>query len=204
MKPWYVAGNILIYCGKAEEVVPHIGFHRVVTDPPYGIDLSYGTGVVDSFDQWKLNMQWLRRIFESNTLKSMTVSTSKIEAEAWLWQNFPPRWRICWYKGATSTRSTIGFKDWEPIFVWGRPYKQVHDWFRASPERDYREEHPCPKPLEWALWLMERFPEDSDITLDPFMGTGTTLVAAKKLGKPCIGIEVNEKYCELAVRRLNG
>ena len=61
-------------------------------------------------------------------------------------------------------------------------------------------EHPCPKPL--SLWEeLDKRMKDG-IVLDPFMGSGTTLVAAKELGRKAIGIEIEEKYCEIAVRRL--
>jgi site-specific DNA-methyltransferase (adenine-specific) len=61
--------------------------------------------------------------------------------------------------------------------------------------------HPCPKPIKWMKWCINLIPE-VDTILDPFMGSGTTLVAAKQLGRRAIGIEIEEKYCEIACRRL--
>jgi len=51
-------------------------------------------------------------------------------------------------------------------------------------------------------WCIKLGSCDDDIILDPFMGSGTTLVAAKQLGRKAIGIEIEEKYCEIAVKRL--
>ena len=62
--------------------------------------------------------------------------------------------------------------------------------------------HPNEKPLKLMYYLMKTFSNDNSIILDPFMGSGTTLVAAKELGRKAIGIEIEEKYCEIAVRRL--
>jgi hypothetical protein len=61
-------------------------------------------------------------------------------------------------------------------------------------------DHPSPKPLKAMQWLVSRF---SGTVIDPFMGSGTTLVAAKNLGRQAIGVEVEERYCEVAARRLS-
>jgi site-specific DNA-methyltransferase (adenine-specific) len=74
----------------------------------------------------------------------------------------------------------------------------MHDYFYATPESNNG--HPCPKPIKWAKILINKTKSQS--TIDPFMGSGTTLVAAKELGRKAIGIEIEEKYCEIAVRRL--
>ena len=61
--------------------------------------------------------------------------------------------------------------------------------------------HPTEKPIRLFLWCIE-LAERAATVLDPFMGSGTTLVAAKQLGRKAIGIEIEEKYCEIAVKRL--
>ncbi len=62
--------------------------------------------------------------------------------------------------------------------------------------------HPTQKPLLLFSYLVSSFSTTGDTVLDPFMGSGTTLVAAKQLGRKAIGIEIEEKYCEIAVKRL--
>jgi site-specific DNA-methyltransferase (adenine-specific) len=62
--------------------------------------------------------------------------------------------------------------------------------------------HPCSRPLIHFQWLVHWWAEVSDVVLDPFMGSGTTLRAAKDLGRRAIGIEIEERYCEIAARRL--
>ncbi len=62
--------------------------------------------------------------------------------------------------------------------------------------------HPTEKPLSLVMELVELFSNPNDVILDPFMGSGTTLLAAKLLGRRAIGIELDEKYCEVAANRL--
>jgi site-specific DNA-methyltransferase (adenine-specific) len=65
-----------------------------------------------------------------------------------------------------------------------------------------RNGHPCPKPLSWMKWLVVLASSDKEVICDPFMGSGTTLRAAKDLGCSAIGIEIEERYCEMAAKRL--
>ena len=63
-------------------------------------------------------------------------------------------------------------------------------------------DHPTPRKLSHVSWILSRWSDGGDTILDPFMGSGTTLVAAKDLGRKAIGIEIEEQYCEIAARRL--
>lgn len=77
-------------------------------------------------------------------------------------------------------------------------------WRHASangntPERP---DHPCPKPLPLMVELVSLFTDPGETILDPFMGSGTTLRAAKDLGRKAIGIECEERYCEIAAKRM--
>jgi len=119
----------------------------------------------------------------------------------WWYATHAPEWLIAWYKGSPGHRSHVGFNDWEAHLVWGKPPKQMHDYFQTRCGFTVKV-HPCPKPIEWGLWLCKRAASDGDIILDPFCGSGTTCVAAKQLGRRFIGIEIDEKYCEIARERL--
>jgi site-specific DNA-methyltransferase (adenine-specific) len=85
--------------------------------------------------------------------------------------------------------------------MWGKGGGSGNDFIRApiTVEENFSD-HPCPKPVAWAAGLIALFPEASSI-LDPFCGSGTTLRAAKDLGRKAIGIEIEEKYCEIAAKR---
>ena len=62
--------------------------------------------------------------------------------------------------------------------------------------------HPTQKPLNVIKWILERYSNENDLIFDPFMGSGTTCVAAKQLQRRFIGIEISEKYCQIAREKL--
>ena len=72
----------------------------------------------------------------------------------------------------------------------------------VNADRDGKRFHPTQKPAQLMIRIMKLYP-GAETICDPFMGSGTTLVAAKQLGRKAIGIEIEEKYCEIAVRRLS-
>jgi site-specific DNA-methyltransferase (adenine-specific) len=205
MKPYYDHAGITIYHGDCREILPELPkVDLVLTDPPYGVGFQYSGVFEDSFGEWTHLVACLIDHYKTSA-DCMMLSTSKIEGEQWIWRYHPPDWRICWYKGACPARCHVGFKDWEPIFVWGKCWSTpFHDYFHAAPIQHARAmktiHHPCPKPIKWARHLVLK--STAGTILDPFMGSGTTLVAAKELGRKAIGIEIEEKYCEIAVERL--
>lgn len=77
----------------------------------------------------------------------------------------------------------------------------MHDSF-SSTEAAEKNGHPCPKPLRQMQWLINRASKAGETVLDPFMGSGTTGVAAAGMGRRFIGIEIEPQYFETACRRI--
>ncbi len=204
MIPYYDHAGITIYHGDCLEVLPQCPrVDLVLTDPPYNVGIHYGASVDDrkSHDAF---VCWIRRWFPMCRERSETVlitGQARLPdyalVEPWIWL-------LCWFKPASMGYSAAcGVCNWEPIAVWGkRGRKDGNDVIRALtiPEAEM-EGHPCPKPKGWAIGQIILFP-DAKTILDPFMGSGTTLRAAKDLGRKAIGIEIEERYCEIAAKRM--
>lgn len=99
------------------------------------------------------------------------------------------------------TFSPIGFGNWIPTMLAGQ-VKKGQDAFEFTVSGD-KPPHPSPKPIEYMLRLIERLTDEGDTVLDPFLGSGTTAVAAKKLGRHYLGFEISEAYCAIARKRLD-
>lgn len=182
-----------IYCGDCREILPSLAdVDLIVTDPPYGV-------------QFK-SEQWDREVPKVATeLPGMFRRVAIVMGPTIIWQFPTPRWVACWARPASSARSLVGgFSHWSPVLLYGDckmrvDYKSWHAIANAYP-RGFG--HPSPKPECLMLWLVSELSEPGELVVDPFMGSGTTLVAAKRLGRKAIGIELNEAYCEVAVKRL--
>ena len=94
----------------------------------------------------------------------------------------------------------------QPILYYGKDYRAGKGALpsgKSVTERSEKNGHPCPKPISAWSWLLDKVSQEGETVVDPFMGSGTTLRAAKDLGRKAIGIEINEEYCEIAATRLS-
>lgn len=204
MKPYYEHNGIVIYHGDCREILPTLPpVDLVLTDPPYGVGIEYAS-YVDTEENWFALMNdvipMLRRV-----AKMVIFPSCQIKRLGWFYRNHAPDWIIAWHKGSPGHASAIGFNDWEPLLVYGRTHRlSMHDFLSVTNnEKMGAYGHPCPKPLRWATWLMSRACPTDGTVIEPFLGSGTTLRAAKDLGRKAIGIDIEEKYCEIAAKRLS-
>lgn len=191
-------------CLEVMKSIPDGSVDLCLTDPPYGIGINYNS-YVDSDENWKNLMS--KALPEILRISKMAILPScQIKKLKWFYDNFPPDWIICWYKGSPGHASYIGFNDWEPHLVYGRRINRLymHDFFQSRPsEKRGKFGHPCPKPIEWSDWLISRVARKEKITvMDPFMGSGTTGLSCKKFGHKFIGIEKDDKYFDIAKARI--
>ena len=202
MNPYYQDDYAVIYCGDCRDVLPGLPkVDLVLTDPPYNVGVEYGIHDDNmSESDWNL---WARGWFPWCINNSLTVLVTGQARLPYYGQIEPWKWLLCWWKPAAMGRSPVGFCNWEPVAMWGKGSRNGNDVVRAPIIPDSSiDGHPCPKPLEWGQGLIALF-DHAQTILDPFMGSGTTLVAAKNLGRKSIGIEIEEKYCDIAAQRLS-
>lgn len=201
-KPYYDKDGITIYNADCREILPFIGeFDLCLTDPPYNVGIEYGPGSSDNLareDWFAWARDWFnpcRKISETLLITGQARLPDYALIEPW-------KWLLCWHKPAAMGRSPVGLCNWEPVAMWGKGSSAGVDVIVAPiiPDRAI-DGHPCPKPFKWGTGFISLFPK-ADRILDPFMGSGTTLVAAKQLGRRAVGIEIEEKYCQIAVQRL--
>jgi site-specific DNA-methyltransferase (adenine-specific) len=110
------------------------------------------------------------------------------------------------YHPSAIGRTSWGFKNFLPVLFYGIApelekghHPTVHRSTAVSPKNG----HPCPKPLEWMMWLIQLASRPGDTILDPFMGSGTTGVACVRTGRNFIGIEIDPGYHEIARKRID-
>jgi DNA modification methylase len=209
LKPYYDRGGIVIYHGDSREILRSVNADVMVTDPPYGVamgsqDHPSGKTSYASFDDTE------------EAVRSLVVPVVELALEIVQRAVVTPGSRCAWFYprpyeiGAVYFPAGFGFSRWgfccsQPILYYGKDPKPIR---RKEPnsvtctEPATKNGHPCPKPLRLMKWLVARGALPGEAVLDPFMGSGTTLVAAKDMGHPAIGIEIEERYCEIAAKRL--
>lgn len=203
--PYYEDEWVTLYHGDCREVLPSLSpVDAVMMDPPYGVDFAYDDHDDNRDDYDALLTTVQAQVFDLAPVVLVTPGISNI----WRWP--AATWVICWHKPGAPRRSMLpqpnrpqgGFNEWEPVLVYGKP-RFMHDVLRvpAIPQRD-AVGHPCPKPVDLFRLLIDGATTEGQTVLDPFAGSGTTLVAAKRGGRKAIGIEMSEAYCELIAKRL--
>ncbi len=205
MKPYYEDGSVTIYHGDCRELLPELQADAVVSDPPYGIAYCGGqggnlihskrqrkrepvVGDAGSFDPALLLRFPLVALFGAQHYYDRLPAGGTFH----VWDK-----RGDYREVHTADFDTIWFNRKEV----GRITRCVWRGLCREAEHDQPIVHPTQKPERVVRWVLERLPR-AELVLDPFMGSGTTLRAAKDLGRKAIGIEIEERYCEIAARRL--
>jgi DNA modification methylase len=224
MKPYYHRDGITLYHCRSEDILPALppeSIDLLLTDPPYGVgyksraaDPDFCPTVANDHDLNALRstLPLIDRLLRPDRHAYIFAAPAKIGeaseavAEYWKLKN-----QIVWDKGNQGTRGDCqaGYSvNWEAIIyaskgrralVLPRPRAVIRfDW---SGSRD--PVHPTVKPVGLFCGLIGKSTLPGETVLDPFCGSGPALQAAAQLGRQAIGIELEERYCETAARRVD-
>lgn len=196
-----LADGVTLYLGDCRDVLPTLPpVDAVVTDPPYGIAATWKGGFSakhgwgNAEKQAELRNSWDQEPPDSALLMGLIERAAEIvlwggnyfdlpTSRGWLVWNKPER-------GFTLAEAELAWTNIDTVI-------RVFDGVRSDPGR----EHPTQKPIDLMKWCVSRL--KGRMILDPFMGSGTTGVAAVQLGRKFIGIEVEPKYFDMAARRIS-
>ena len=216
--PYYQDEWVVIYHADCRDILPLIpdkSIDLVLTDPPWGSGLSMAFN--DRFTHAAGN--WWRNIDRSYCTRHAPIIGDDVPFDPIFLLQFPKviTWGAQWY--ASRLPNSGGWLIWdkrhgiedakwpmsEAELAWTNLRKAVrifrHRWFGLVRESERGEHwHPTQKPVALMIWCIQQA-EPVGLILDPYMGAGPTLLAAKKLNRHCIGIEIEERYCEIAAKR---
>ena len=198
-------GRVTLYRGDCREILPTLGkVDAVVTDPPYGINEN--SRKVASRGKLAAPKDYGEFKWDAAPIDSSTVALLQASSR---WQiifggNYftlgPTSCWLVWDK----QNGTNDFSDCE--LAWTNLQKAVRRiywrWNGMIRRGDDVREHPTQKPEGVMKWCIEHLPDGVETICDPFMGSGTTGVAAVKLGRKFIGIEIDARYFDIACRRI--
>lgn len=209
MKPYYEEPSGTLYNMDCLELMKTMGDKSVdliLADPPYGIGESYAS--------YEDNQENLKKLVDSFMPELLRISdTVLITCGVGNIHLYPkPKWIMAWFVPAGAGSGPWGFCCWQPILCYGTdPY--LKNGLGRRPDAFEQTEatkgaleksHPCAKPIDvWRKILLRGSTKEGDTIFDPFLGSGTTARACKDLGRKWIGCELEEKYCQVAVKRLS-
>lgn len=199
MIPYYEDDAVTIYHGDAREILPELHADVVVTDPPYGIGMR---AFDDDFDAGVAGLNaapGLRAaVFHSpRRVIDFVNAASDWHFERLLWMHKSADLSMPW-RGWCMNSECIAILS-RSRANWPDPPSYRSDLYNVAPWGKVG--HPNAKPPSVVGDVIEKLAGLDDIVLDPFAGAGTTLYAAKTRGRKAIGIEIQERYCEIAAQR---
>ena len=210
MKPYYEHAGITIYHGDCREILPQlprVSSDLIVTDPPYGVDYVHGVGggrlaqstqfadVAVIGDDAPFDPSLILGFYKQAVLWGGNHYASRLPDS--------PSWFI-WDKreGMCENDQADCEMAWSNIGGPARLKRHYWNGMLKASESGERRVHPTQKPIAIMHWCICKAAAIGTV-IDPYAGCGSTLIAAKQHGNSAIGIEIEEKYCEIAAKRLS-
>jgi site-specific DNA-methyltransferase (adenine-specific) len=202
--PYYTDDVVTIYHGDCREILPHLSPDVVVTDPPFNVGKNYGA-FKDKMESSEYEA--LMRTVAAAASRHGWVAPH-VQLRLFLEILGPQAVTIVVRRGAAGPYRFGWSSQFEMLLAVGKPNRMTPDlWddIRLKGEGYFfREEHydnPGYTPYQILARLVALLSQPGELVVDPFMGTGTTLHAAKAQGRRAVGIELDERWCEVAAAR---
>lgn len=212
-KPYYEHDGITIYHGDCRDVLDELHADVTITDPPYGARTHGGARTGDIGDRVLIDFAPVDAVTFTKDCERLVALTNR-------WVVLTCEWRFVhllepiglvrfgvWIKpnGAPQFTGDRPATGWEAVAILHREGQKK--WNGGGRHAVWNvpkvsSEHPTGKPMRLIHQFVQLFSDEGETILDPFMGSGTTLRAAKDLRRKAIGIEIEEKYCEISAKRL--
>jgi site-specific DNA-methyltransferase (adenine-specific) len=216
MTPYYEHGGITIYHGDCREILPSVRADAVVTDPPYKLSQEYSASVDADNLLAVASVGWVAPLLlqsvASGSLAAVFYDTRilPLALEAFGKSGWKYLRNLTLYRrwgAASKTHGWMSTSDFVLLFqkpgarevYHGRTHHDV--FIKAGPDPETTG-HPAQKPREFVAQIVDNITPGGGTVLDPWAGSWTTLIAAQQSGRRAIGIEIEERYCEIAAKRL--
>lgn len=192
------------------KMIPNESVDIIITDPPYGLNKE-GIHGDESLDTFYKILPECYRVLKKNSW-FITFFSTKFLPYAFKNNPFSYFWQIIFYSPKAEVKSPIGITKYMSILVFkkGNPkiiehnkdlFEHIAGTKMIEPDEGFID-HPAPKPKHLIIKLLKMFSKENDLVLDPFVGSGSTVVACKLLRRNFIGFEINKKYVKIAQSRL--
>jgi len=194
--PYYSDDSVTIYHGDCRDILPALTFDVIVTDPPYGLASAYGRQSREILGDGDVALtDWL--VSGWSDLVPMAVFADCMHGPFGR-----PRRQLVWDKGAfgLSGSDLPWIRAHEVAWIYGAGWSGSKRGTLLRTPRIQAPKHPTEKPVRLLQRIIVCAPVG--VICDPFMGVGSTLRAAKDLGRKAVGIELEERYCEIAAERM--
>lgn len=223
--PYYEDEAVVIYHGDTFEILSDLDVRAdaVVTDPPFVYSVANATNNYltsrphgNAWSEADVMGRWfataldavIPRMVDAGSLLSFCSPMSYPVFFPHAFRRFDKVTGLVWDKGRFGTGARWR-RQFEMVLYaynkgahWADGLHNRSDVVGIKPSASWGRAHPVDKPTELLAYLMEPITASGSLILDPFMGGGSTLLAAKALGRRAIGIEMEEQYCEKAAKRL--
>lgn len=218
MKPYYEQDGVTLYHGDCREVLPGLGVvNAVITDPPYQtLDAEVSVGTTTRLASSADANTWFSTLSADAVLSVLRTCRELLQDDAAMYI----------FTDVKSGLALLPQLECRNVIVWdkgkigmGYAWRRMHEWIGYSPMPKHKlrsmamgdiirvpgvqeKVHPTEKPVAAITPLVRNSTDIGATILDPFAGVGSTLLAAQIEGRRAIGIEIEERYCEIAANRL--